>query len=346
MTVPPADAPALDRALAEPRHLLVLPPDVDVAEVDALAASHFDDAGWLGPTTLRVTGDAHLTGPWGLDDALRRAFDLPPWAVLAFLLRCPVQRSGPVPPELLGLGGLLDAFPEGPPTGLEGVVLDHLLAQARRLGGALRVAGSGAVLVPDPATAVDLTLYSPVWLEPEACVRVLEPVLPGIRSAIDDLPDAGGVPGADRLAVDPAGPRAAAVAEMNPDERAWLHAEADAFDTAALERQDVLEGYAAVADLGPDGLLEVAAAGQDQAPAILRGAAWARRGVVAYEVRWRPVDPEVAFGPRPPLGLRRARDRVRALVERVAVALHDVAGGEICDDDGFLVAPTELGGTG
>src|SRR5690606_17380042 len=114
MSEAPGSVPPLDRALAEPRHLLVLPSDVEVAEVDALAASHFDDAGWLGPTTLRITGHAHLTGPWALDDALRRAFDLPPWAVLAFLLRCPVQRSGPVPRELLGLGGLLDAFPEGP----------------------------------------------------------------------------------------------------------------------------------------------------------------------------------------------------------------------------------------
>ncbi|WP_127573594.1 hypothetical protein [Georgenia faecalis] len=322
----------LDRVLAEPRHLLVLADDVDPAEVEVLAASHFDDAGWLGPAVLRLTGAAELTGPWGLDGALRQAFDLPAWAACAFLVHCPVERSGAVPPELLGRGGLLDAFPEGAPAGLEARVLEHLLAQARRLGGALRVAGTGAVLVPDPASAVDLTLYSPVWLEPEACVSVLAGPLPQVRPAWDDEPRE---PLPPRLEVD--GPRAVAVAGMDPGEREWLHAEADAFDAAALARDAVLEGYAAVADLGADGLVEVSVVGEPQAPGILRALPWARHGVIAYELRWRPVDPEAALGPRPPIGQRRARGRVGALIGRAAMALHGVAGGEIVDDDGFLV---------
>lgn len=328
------ELPALDRALAEPRHLLVLSAEVAPEEVEALALSHFDDAGWLGPSTLRVTGDVQLTGPWRLDDRVRAALDLPAWAATAMLVRCPVQRGEPVPPELRGLGGLLDAFPEGEPIGLERRVLDHLLAQARRLAGALRVSGTGTVLVPDPASAVDLTVHTTVWLQPEACARVLAPVLPD--AAFLDVPEVPDEP-VDRLRVDVSPHRARAVAALDDGERAWLHAEADALDAAVLAEPQVVDGYAHVAPV-PGGLLEVSVAGDEHTPRVLRGLPWARGGVISYEVRWRPDEPALALGARPPLALRRQREEVRALVERVAAALHAVVGGEVVDDDAFLVA--------
>src|SRR5690606_20083678 len=210
-------------------------------EVEALAVSHFDDAGWLGPAALRLTGEAQLTGPWRIDDDVRAALDLPAWATAAMLVRCPVQRSAPVPPELRGLGGLLDAFPDGEPVGLEGRVLTHLLAQARRLAGALRVAGTGTVIVPDPASAVDLTLHTTVWLQPEACGRVLAPVLPGVRAL--DVPEAPAPP-VDRQRADISPHRARAAAALDEGERAWLHAEADALDAAVLSQPQVVDGYA------------------------------------------------------------------------------------------------------
>ncbi|HLV04490.1 hypothetical protein [uncultured Georgenia sp.] len=331
--------PLLDRALAEPRHLLVLSAEVHPDEVEALAVSHFDDAGWVGPGVLRLTREAQLTGPWRVDDALRAALDLPPWATAAMLLRCPVERSSPIPPELRGLGGLLDAFPEGEPVGLERLALEHLLGQARRLAGALRVAGTGTVLVPDPASAVDLTLHTTVWLEPEACARVLAPLLPGLTLPEPVAPQE---PPSDRRAVDVSPQRARAAARLDEGERAWLHAEADALDAAVLAQPQVVEGYALEAPV-PGGVLEVGVAGDEHTPLVLRALPWARGGVISYEVRWRPDDPAVALGPRPPLGLRRARDEVRATVERVVVALHAAVGGQVVDDDGFLVAVDTLG---
>src|SRR5699024_2015119 len=258
------ELPALDRALAEPRHLLVLSAEVAPEEVEALALSHFDDAGWLGPSTLRLTGEVQLTGPWHVDDRVRAALDLPPWAATAMLLRCPVQRGAPVPPELRGLGGLLDAFPEGEPVGLERRVLDHLLAQARRLAGALRVSGTGTVLVPDPASAVDLTVHTTVWLQPEACGRVLAPVLPGVVAL--DVPEAP-VPPADRLRADVSPQRARAVDALDDGERAWLHAEADALDAAVLAQPQVVDGYAHLAPV-PGGTLEVLVAGDEHTPLV------------------------------------------------------------------------------
>ncbi len=331
--------PLLDRALAEPRHLLVLSSEVHPDEVVALAVSHFDDAGWVGPGVLRVTREAQLTGPWRVDETLRSALDLPAWAAAAMLLRCPVERSAPVPPELRGLGGLLDAFPEGEPVGLERRVLEHLLAQSRRLAGALRVAGTGTVLVPDPASAVDLTVHTTVWLEPGACARVLTPVLPGLCLPDDPEPPE---PTADRRAVAVSPQRARAVAQLDEGERAWLHAEADALDAAVLSRPQVVEGYAHEAPV-PGGVLEVGVAGDEHTPAVLRGLPWARGGVISYEVRWRPDEPAVALGPRPPLALRRHREEVRGAVERVVLALHAAVGGEVVDDDGFLVAVETLG---
>lgn len=294
-----AARPVLDRGLADPHHLLVLPAEVTADDLEALAVSRDEDAGWAGPSQLRVQAGVQLTGPWGLDRALRGGFDLPAWAEQAYLLLCPVQRGGPLPPELRGIDPVLDAFPEGVPHGVESEALGHLRAFARRLGGAVRLAGSGAVVVPDADAAVDLTVLAPVWLDHDVCLQVLTQTLPEVHSLLDDIPD-------------------------------------------ELARLQVLEGYAIVAHLGEGDLVEVAVGGLQQPPVVLRGTPWAHDGVVAYEVRWRPHHPEQAFAARPSLAQRRARARAGALIERTALALHALTGGEISDDDGFLVEPGDL----
>lgn len=341
--------PLLDRMLAEPRHLLVLREEVTVAQVETLAAAHFDDAGRTGPDTLRLTGSARLTGPWLLDEPLRRHLDLPRWAQRAMLLRCPVERSAPVPRELLGHGGLRDAFPDGEPIGIEGTALRHLLAQARRLAGALRLAGLGTVLVPDPTTATDLTVHAPVWLDPDTCRHLLAATLPGIRLLHEDVPTEAPRPRPPTELPDSVPPLAEA-------ERARLHAEADALDQAVLSQPQVLEGYGLMAPVepGPRGatsapgsvpagdLLEVGVAGDVPPPPVLRAEQWARAGVVSYEVRWRPADPQSGFAHRPPLAARRRRDSARLLVEQITATLHDAVGGQILDDDGFVVTAESL----
>ncbi|MPV38293.1 hypothetical protein [Georgenia subflava] len=288
----------LDRGLAEPHHLLVLPDGIAADELEALAVSRSAEAGWVGQAVIQLSTGVHLTGPWDLDASLRAAFDLPPWSAQAYLLRCPVQRGGELPPELRGIDPMLDAFVEGVPVGAEQEALDHLRAFARRLGGALRLAGTGAVVVPDPEAAIDLTVFSPVWLDHDACLQVLTSALPHVRSLLDDIPE-------------------------------------------EIAREQVLEGYGIVAELGED-LVEISANGLPTPPTVLRGTDWAADGVVAYEVRWRPRHPESAFAVRPPLAVRRARTRAGELIEQAAVALHAVVGGEISDDDGFLVDPADL----
>ncbi|UNX54679.1 hypothetical protein MF406_17675 [Georgenia sp. TF02-10] len=189
--MPDDDAPPpLDPGLAAPHHLLVLPADVTAEEVEALAVSRSEAAGWVGPGELQLVPGATLTGPWRLDDGARAGLGLPDWSAQAYLLTAPTERSGALPLELHGVDPLLDAFPEGVPTGTEAETLGHLRALARRLHGGVLLAGTGTVLVPDPASAVDLTLHSPVWLEHDACLGVLAQVLPQVRSVLDDVPAA------------------------------------------------------------------------------------------------------------------------------------------------------------
>lgn len=290
----------LDRTLAEPHHLLALPGGVSAEDVEALAVARHEDAGGAGEAAIQLQAGAQLTGPWALDAGLRGALDLPGWAEEAYLLRCPVQRGGALPPELEGIDPLLDAFVEGVPVGTEREALDHLRALARRLGGAVRLAGSGTVVVPDPETAVDLTVLAPVWLEHDAARAVLEAAgLPGLRSLLDEIPE-------------------------------------------ELSREQVLESYAFVCEADGGDLVEIAANGLPVPPTVLRDAAWAQDGVIAYEVRWRPREPEAAFALRPTPAVRQARQRAARLIERAALALHPVTEGEICDDDGFLVDPADL----
>lgn len=320
------EASALSAAVARPHHLLAVAADVDPDEVLSLALTHFDDADRLDATTVRLTGEAILTGPWRLTDELRGDFDLPAWAEQAFVLRCPVHRSSPVPSELRGMGGLLDAFPDGPPVALEGLAVNHLLAQARRLAGALRIAGTGSVMVPRPAP--DLTLHSPVWLEPEAGVRVARRGLPALRDEVP--PEALEVSSA--ILARGAEDRERAAEMLGEERRRALHEWADGFDGRAVANPADLIGYGCYAELDTGGAVEVRVAG-DVTPSALRAVPWARGGVVSYEVRWHPEGDAGRGG----LAHRRATEAARSVIERVVVALHAAAGGDICDDDGFLV---------
>lgn len=184
----PAPAPPLDVAVVRSRHLLATGAEVLPEDVEALAVSRCDTAGWTGPGTLRLLPGVHLSGPFEVDDHARAAFDLPPRADSAFVLDCPQRRGHPLPPELTGFDPVLDAFASGVLTGVEQEAVDHLRAMARRLGGALRLAGSGAVVEPDPDSATDLTVHSPVWLEPDACLAAVHQVAPGARDLMGDLP--------------------------------------------------------------------------------------------------------------------------------------------------------------
>ena len=69
------------------------------------------------------------------------------------------------------------AFPDAMPVREEERVLLWLVAAARRLGGAVRTGERGTVLTPDVDAAIDLTVYTRGWLEPDEMLRVVQQVL-------------------------------------------------------------------------------------------------------------------------------------------------------------------------
>lgn len=286
-------------------HLLLVPDGVTPADVQALVLSRFpsevlDDGG--ARLVMDVLPGCMVEGPDPAPSA-----DAAGWPA-SYALTAPEQRGDPVPEELRGRGGLLDAFAEGEPAGTEREMLELGLAMARRLGGALRTS-TGALLTPEPRP--DLLLYSEVWLHPDALVHVLEPHLPGIALEGDGTTDTvppDAVTGASLLA--------------DEGERRWLHAEADAYDAAALAEPDVTDSYGVLAR-DPDGTTwSVAVEAALGVPTALAGLL--RAGAMLYEVRCYPTEQTDA---------RTAVERIDA----ATAALLDAVEGYVVDDDGFLV---------
>ena len=195
--------------------------------------------------------------------------------------------------------------------------------------------GTGVVLTPDGGAAVGLTVYSDVWLDPQACHRVVRSVHPHAVLATEGRPYQGPPPGIAERELHPGD-------DLDPDLRRRLHAAADDFDIAALQGPQVLDGFGITTDLGPDGFVTVEVTGEEHVPPLLRDLPWVRGGCVAYRVVWDPpdlVDWQREFPSQTHLASRR---RAADLVARVAHALWTAAGGEIADDAGFLVDPDDL----
>lgn len=339
----------LDAATLARRHLLALPGDLGHDEVEALAVSRFPRAAWEvepapatrssrapRPGVLRLSRLSTLVGPYALDRAAVHELGLPTSAGQAFVIEAPVERGEAPWPGGGDRTGFGRAFPHGLPVRDEQRVLDWALAAARRLGGTLRVVaepdGPGVVLTPDPAAAVDLTVWSHLWLEPDAALVVMRRAIPRARLNLPD--DAwsgpavhGAVPGTEVLTT---------------EQRRALHEAADVYDRAALEEPQPMYAFGALADLDVDGVVALEITGETDLPPTVAGLPWASRGAVAYRVRWEPPDLEDLESEHPPPQHRVARGRATPLVVAVARAVHATVGGEITDAMDFLVDPADL----
>lgn len=355
MVPPPFDPSSPD---ATARHLLVLPPDVGHDEVEVLAVSRFGRAVWEveptaargggrmrtgapgSPGILRLSRHSTLVGPYPLDRNGTVALGVPPAAGQVYVLEAPVER-GEVP--FRGGGdrdGLARAFASGMPVRDEERVVTWLVAAARRLGGAVRVApltpgGAVTLLVPDPAAAVDLTVWTDIWLEPAAALTVMRQAVPRAQLEVA-RPHWAGAPRGTGIRPVPG------AEEMPSAERLALHAAADEHDIASLTNPAPRESYGALVDLQVDGLLTLTVGGETQLPPVIAVVPWAAAGAVAYRVAWEPADLHERESERPSIEHRVARSRVTPLVSAVAKAMHTAVGGEITDMMGFVVDPADL----
>ncbi|PFG35015.1 hypothetical protein [Sanguibacter antarcticus] len=186
-------------------HVLAVSSDVDVL---ALARAWFADARWVREPVdgdlaarpqprggARMRGMVHvpaeaipgemllaprvtLRGPYPLTAAQTQALDLPSRRSSAYAIHVEgrARRAAPtgdVDPH----DDLVRAFPGGRPVGDELLVARWLVAAARHARGAVLVDGGGTPVVPDPRTAVDLSLFSPNALEAERALALARTIL-------------------------------------------------------------------------------------------------------------------------------------------------------------------------
>lgn len=191
---------SIDPLTAAAYHLLVLPPEVAPEDVEALAVSVWPEAGWAAPGVIRLQESVSLEGPWELDGETMRALgmahsasgflaatsDAPNEAEVvaqAWLLRCPPHRGAAPDAQVQSFDTWARAFPDGMPVGVEQKVLDVLRRISRRLDGAVRVAGSGAVVRAEVDPTVNLRVFTNRWVPPGQMKQILSRHIEGVTLA-------------------------------------------------------------------------------------------------------------------------------------------------------------------
>lgn len=149
-----------DLASGAAHHLLALPDGRTGEEVEALAISVWNEAGWTGPGALHLTEGVSLEGPWTPTGEVADTLGLNREVTSVWVLRSQAMRGAAPNPEIMARDELARAFPEGMPLGAELKTLMFLARVARRLGGQVRLAGSGYVQTPDPESSINLRIYT------------------------------------------------------------------------------------------------------------------------------------------------------------------------------------------
>ncbi|QIK84579.1 hypothetical protein [Sanguibacter sp. HDW7] len=330
------------------RHLLVLGGADDGGEIARddlldlaeLAASRFPSAtlttepgpvGDVAPGIVTLSRHTTLVGPYGPGAGLRAPSTAHVVDVLVPRERGERALAGSGDPD-----GLSRVFDAGLPVREEARVVAWLVDVARRLHGTLVLATDAgpATLTPDPDAHVDLTVHSDVWLDPEAALATLRTLDARVVYAPDGS-DWGGPPDELRL-------RGPAISVLDDAARAALHDEADTFDIRTLTTPEQRTGYALHLDLGDDGLVAVEIGGEESPPTSVTRNGWAADGVVAYRVRWFPIDDLELLEENPDPGHRIARTRAAERMGQLARALHDAVGGVVTDAADLPVHPEDL----
>lgn len=323
------------------RHLLLLPSTVGAAELDVLIRSRLPHSDLAATGEVSIGRRSRLAGPFELtmEDAVDAAVPMP-WT-LVYALQAPVERESPPLPGVDDRDGFAYAFPDGLPWREEGRGLHLLVALARRLHGAVRVA-DGVLVQPDPDRSVDVLIHSPVWLDPSVVHGLVLRVLPTARLAVEGHEWGG--PGADVYD----GTRVAAETAHDPlstAELRALHAAADDLDLAHLRGEPTVDAFAVVADLdgttgapGPDdGAVEVLVHVTEPGEPAVADQPWGADRFVTYEVRWGCAEPEERERRQPSDAYLASRERVRPVLTAVARVLVEATGGVVTDEDGLRI---------
>ena len=189
-------------------HLLALPRSRGVSRpgIEALAQAWYPEAGWVSepssgpaerpmagarfrgvvpddvrrPGVLRLTEGVEVVGPFVVPAPQSLALDLASSVAELWAVRVAHRSRDRLQAEVDDRDGLARVFAAGLPDDVELRVVRWMVAAARKVGGTLFVDGV-VPLAPEPAAAVDLTLYSAQALTPDAALGSLQTVVPGAR---------------------------------------------------------------------------------------------------------------------------------------------------------------------
>jgi hypothetical protein len=297
-------------------HLLLLDPDLEPTDVVGLlrnlrprlsAGDPLPGEG--GARAYRLSRHSQLSGPFPVDAPMARDLSLPADASAVYALSCPRDREPVPPPEWLpDVDGLAAAFPQGLPCREEGRVLDEVIAVARRLRLAVRLADEPGmdvrILHPDPDLTPNLFIYSSNWLPPDLLLAHVARVAPQARH--------------------PRPPKG---------QRGEAHSEPAELDAYAVEVP--LEE-----DLGPRaGFLEIQVHEDEHLPPSL--VEHLPTPQIVYTLRWVDTD-NVGRFPDIDDELRAIRAHAIRTLETCAAAIMTAAGGAAVDEAGFFVSVQQL----
>lgn len=316
-------------------HLFCVGASVEDDELEALAVSAWDEAHWVAPGRLHLRGGVELSGPWALPVNVRGPLGLGADLTHAWVVECEPMRGEPAPPELAASDRWASAFPEGLPVGLEYQVLLVLERMARRLAGAVRIAGSGVVMQPDPDSAVSLAVYSPRWVGPAELAEALAEAFPETIDSRELVADAQRESSRQsRRDAEAERELRSVVQELSDELREALARDRE----HALSAEQVVDGFALLSPIGNQSIMMVEVHQVEQVPHVLRWEEWAQGAVIEYRLRWLPkgnveVPESIVTRSERLERMRSTRD-----IESAATIILGITGGAVVDEDDFLVS--------
>lgn len=324
---------------------LVLAPESheDVVSVETGAVSITDQRLYLDTGVLHLDQNALARDP----ETLPHPGNFPNGATMIWALTC-VRERGEAPYQGGGdKDGLARVFAEGMPIRDELRQVTSLVAVARFLGGSVHFdavqpeamrhyqphtdTSRYRTVVPDSAASVDLTVYSDVWLEPQATLRLAQLTAPAMQFMPTEVQWDGPV-------LD-AGP---ADTPLSPELVAEIHDFADRADLEALANPTDATAYGLVYEASKGDLVVLEVAGSSELPPLLEQVDWAKDGAIEYRITWVPSDLEDWQREIPSFDLRQRRTRATAIVRALAKNIYTATAGDVIDQDGFLVDPATL----
>ncbi|MGI6786599.1 MAG: hypothetical protein ACOX5I_08350 [Gleimia sp.] len=328
------DASDLNPEVVENHHLFVMGPDVDPRELEALAVSIWEDAGWTAPGMLRLTEGATLSGPWKISKETRTKIGTPARMEQAWIVDVEPTRTDPAPDFLKESDDIARAFPNGMPAGREFEVIQAFQRMARRLAGAIRVSPSGEIIEPDADSAVSILVYAPRWVDEDDLAKLLKPYFPDIVDSQD----------ADQLAPIDSPNRAqsreelASKMDIPEDEMERIAEITRAADEKAMAEDFVVHGYSLIASAGNKSRVHITVSPAQFTPASLRFEQWPQGSAVEYGIHW--IAPQIYLEKlmHPGLAVRFERNRVKDQIEMIATLIARSTNGHMLDEDQFLLS--------